>query len=198
METKPDYSDDIKTIKRIMEESSRFLSLSGLSGIFAGLLAFLGGYIAQFRILNNSILDISIIKTRLILVALITLILALAESVYFSFRQAKNKSYKMWTPVSRRLLLNLSIPLLTGAFFILILYIESQWQLIVPAMLIFYGLALINAGKFTYNEVFYLGLSELITGFVAAGYQGSPLLLWVLGFGLLHIVYGLIMYRKYR
>lgn len=104
----------------------------------------------------------------------------------------------MWTPVSRRLLLNLFIPLGTGAFFIFILYLESQWQLMVPAMLIFYGLALISAGKFTYNEVFYLGLAELATGFLAALYQGAPVLFWVLGFGLLHIVYGLIMYRKYQ
>lgn len=196
METK-DYSDDIKTIKRIMEESSRFLSLSGLSGIFAGLLAFAGGLIAQFWILRKDLTE-SPLKNLLALDAMIVLVLALAGSFYFSIRTAQKKGLKIWTPVSRRLLVNLFLPLISGAFLILILYIENHWKLIVPVMLIFYGLALINAGKFTYSEVFYLGLAELVTGFLAAVFQETPLLFWMIGFGALHVIYGLIMYRKYQ
>ena len=196
METNTDYSEDIKTIKRIMEESSRFLSLSGLSGIFAGILAFLGGFAVHFLRLRTQ--DISLLKYEVVAVAMIVLILALAGSFYFSIRKARSKGQKIWTPVSRRLLLNLFIPLISGGFFILILYFENHWKLIVPAMLIFYGLSLVSAGKFTYSEVFYLGLAELITGFLAAIFPESFILFWVLGFGFLHIVYGLIMYRKYQ
>jgi hypothetical protein len=210
MENKPDYSDDIKTIKKIMEESSRFLSLSGLSGLFAGFLAILGGCIAQFGILRSksfffnenlsslSVQEITSIKIKLISDALLVLLLALAGSLYFSYRKAHRKGQKIWTPVSRRLLLSLIIPLIAGAFFIMIFYLESQWQLIVPAMLIFYGLALIGAGKFTYSEVFYLGLAELLTGFSAAIFQGSAIFFWILGFGFFNLAYGLIMYRKYE
>jgi hypothetical protein len=210
MENKLDYSDDIKIIKKIMEESSRFLSLSGLSGLFAGFLAILGGSIAHFGILRSkslffdenlsgfSIQEINSLKIKLITDALLVLILALAGSLYFSYRKAHRKGYKIWTPVSRRLLLNLIIPLIAGAFFIMIFYLESQWQLIVPAMLIFYGLALIGAGKFTYNEVFCLGLAELLTGFSAAIFQGSAIFFWILGFGFFNLAYGLIMYRKYE
>ena len=196
METITNYSEDIKTIKRIMEESSRFLSLSGLSGIFAGILAFLGGFAVHFLRLRTQ--EISLLKYEVVAVAMIVLILALAGSFYFSIRKARSKGQKIWTPVSRRLLLNLFIPLISGGFFILILYFENHWKLIVPAMLIFYGLSLVSAGKFTYSEVFYLGLAELITGFLAAIFQESFILFWVLGFGFLHIVYGLIMYRKYQ
>lgn len=210
MENKSDYSEDLKIIKKIMEDSSRFLSLSGLSGLFAGLLAILGGCIAQFGILKNKTLisadsfsmlsadEISNIKIQLSSVALLVLILALAGSFYFSFRKARLKGQKIWTPVSRRMLLNLCIPLISGAFFILMLYIAAQWLLLVPAMLIFYGLALIGAGKFTYNEVFYLGLSELLTGFLSAVLQEYTILFWIFGFGFLHIAYGLFMYRKYE
>ena len=210
MENKTDYSEDLKTIKKIMEESSRFLSLSGLSGIFAGLLAIAGGCIAHFGIMKNKILlsskllaylspkEISSIKLQLVTVALIVLFFALAGALYFSFRKAHLKGQKIWTPVSKRLLLNLSIPLITGAFFILILYSAAQWYLLVPAMLIFYGLALISAGKFTYNEVFYLGLAELLTGFLAAMFQEFTVLFWIIGFGFLHIAYCLFMYRKYE
>jgi hypothetical protein len=210
MENKTDYSEDLKTIKKIMEESSRFLSLSGLSGIFAGLLAIVGGCIAHFGILKNKILlsskllaylspkEISSIKFQLVTVALLVLFFALIGAFYFSFRKANLKGQKIWTPVSKRLLLNLCIPLIAGAFFIMILYSAAEWLLIVPAMLIFYGLALISAGKFTYNEVFYLGLAELLTGFLAAMFQESTVLFWIIGFGFLHIAYGLFMYRKYE
>lgn len=210
MERKTDYSDDIKTIKKIMEESSRFLSLSGLSGIFAGFLAVLGGVIAYFWILKNTSVfasepllnlsaeEISAAKILLLADALIVLLLALAGSFYFSYRKARQKEQKVWTPVSKRLLLNLFIPLIAGAFFITVLYLENQWHLIVPAMLIFYGLAVINAGKFTYGEVFYLGLAELLTGFLCAIFQGYSILFWIIGFGILHIIYGLFMYRKYE
>ena len=210
MENKTDYSEDLKAIKKIMEESSRFLSLSGLSGLFAGFLAIVGGCIVQFGILKNKTLfttdslsdlpgsEISTLKVQLLAVALLVLLFALSGAFYFSFRKAQLKGQKIWTPVSKRLLLNLCIPLMAGAFFILVLYSASQWFLIVPAMLIFYGLALISAGKFTYSEVFYLGLVELLTGFLSAIFQEFTILFWILGFGFLHIAYGLFMYRKYE
>jgi hypothetical protein len=210
MENRTDYSEDLKAIKKIMEESSRFLSLSGLSGIFAGLLAIVGGCIVHFGILKSKTLfttgslsnlsasEMSSIKAGLISAAILVLFFALAGAFYFSLRKACLKGQKIWTPVSKRLLLNLCIPLIAGAFFILVLYSAAQWLLIVPAMLIFYGLALISAGKFTYNEVFYLGLAELLTGFLSAIFQEFTILFWIFGFGFLHIAYGLFMYRKYE
>jgi hypothetical protein len=210
MENKSDYSDDIKTIKKIMEESSRFLSLSGLSGLFAGLLAVVGGIIAHFLILKNKTFfitsplenlsseQISGVKIQLITDAVLVLVLALAGSFYFSYRTAKLKGQRIWTPVSKGLLTSLFIPLVTGAIFILILYLKGQWLLIVPSMLIFYGLALISSGKFTYNEVFYLGLAELIMGFSSALFPAAAILFWVLGFGCMNFAYGLFMYRKYE
>jgi hypothetical protein len=210
MENGQNYSEDIKTIKKIMEESSRFLSLSGLSGLFTGLIAILGGCIAQFVILKTGSYGISDLLSRITGEQLATqklllfadaaavLILALIGSLYFSFRKAKLKVQKIWTPVSRRMLLNLSIPLISGAFFILIFYLENQWQFIIPSMLVFYGLALIGAGKFTYSEVFYLGIAELLTGFLSAVFQEYSVFFWIFGFGFLHIGYGLFMYRKYE
>lgn len=210
MENKSDYSEDIKTIKKIMEESSRFLSLSGLSGIIAGIIAVLGGCVAYFDILKNVSpltkealialpdTEISSLKILLFADAFIVLALALVVSFYFSYRKSIQKGQKIWTPVSRRLLISLFIPLITGAFFILVFYTGNQWQFIIPAMLIFYGLALISAGKFTYSEVFFLGLAELLTGFLSAIFQEYSVLFWIFGFGFLHIGYGFFMYRKYE
>lgn len=210
MDNKSNYSDDLKVIKKMMEESSRFLSLSGLSGIFAGFVALAGAVAAHFIILKTktTVLDGFLInltlqesgKMTILLAAdaLIVLILALAGAFYFSNKKSKKKGLRVWTPASKRLLISLFVPLVAGGLFILMLYFAGQWQLIVPAMLIFYGLSLVNAGKFTYDEIFYLGVTEIITGVLAGLFQGSPLFFWTFGFGLLHIGYGLFMYRKYE
>lgn len=210
MESKQEYFDDLKIIKKIMEESSRFLSLSGLSGLFAGLIALTGGAFALFIILQGSLStgneyfrnlsagEMDSIKIRLTVDAILVLILAIGVSLYFSYRKSLRLGTKIWTPLSRRLLFSLLLPLVTGGIFIIILYAEAQWQLIIPSMLIFYGLALVNAGKFTYSEVFYLGLIEIITGLVSALLPEYSLLFWCFGFGILHVVYGFFMYRKYE
>jgi len=193
-----------------MEESSRFLSLSGLSGVFAGFLAIMGGCIAHFFILNNGNIfipeslinlpekEILSMKIQLFADAIIVLVLALTGSFCFSLRKSRQKNQKIWTPVSRRMLTSLIIPLIAGAFFISIFILDNQFQYIVSAMLIFYGLALISAGKFTFSEVFYLGLAELLTGFASAVFHESSVLFWIIGFGFLNILYGLFMYRKYE
>jgi hypothetical protein len=210
MDNNTNYSEDLKVIKKMMEESSRFLSLSGLSGIFAGLTALAGGIAAHFIIRNakTSVIDDFLIslslhdsgkmRKLLVLDASLVLIVALSAAFFFSYRKSKKKGLNIWTPVSRRMLVNLFVPLAAGGFFVLILYLQNQWQLIVPAMLIFYGLSLVNAGKFTYTEIYYLGIAEIITGMLSAIFQGSPLLFWIFGFSLLHIGYGFFMYRKYE
>ena len=209
MEDKSSYSEEMKTIRKIMEDSTRFLSLSGLSGIFAGVIALIGATFAYFILLNNanipemdyfnsySLYETRILRVKLIIDLLLVLILAIAFSYYFSSKKARRDKKKIWTYASRRMLINLVVPLATGGFFIFILIIHDQIQLIIPSMLVFYGLALVNAGKFTYNEVFYLGLSEIITGILAGFIQGSGIFLWAFGFGILHIGYGIFMFRKY-
>ncbi len=210
MDSITNSANDLKTIRKIMEESSRFLSLSGLSGIFAGSFAIAGALIAWIFILDKGAIqfdanfsglpvsDTSLLRLKLITDALSVLILSLATSLYLSARKAKKTGKKIWSPVSRRLLLNLMVPLVTGGLFIIILLIRNDIQLIVPGLLIFYGLALVNAGKFTYGEVFYLGLLEIITGLLAAVFSDLGIWFWIFGFGVLHIVYGFVVYRKYE
>jgi len=210
MENQSEYIEDLRVIKKVMEESSRFLSLSGLSGLFAGLIALAGvltavlvffdgrfllqgGYFAEQT--AESLLQL---KIRLSVLALMVLILALGVSLWFSYRKSVRKGLSMWTPVSKRLLINLMVPLVTGGLLIVIFYFQYQWQLVIPSMLIFYGLALVGAGKFTYNDVFYLGLMEIITGIASVIFPVYGILFWCFGFGLLHIIYGLLLYRKYE
>ena len=202
--------EDIKAIRKIMEESSRFLSLSGLSGIFAGVTAIAGALVAYFFILDNGTIhydeyfkDLPVqvtysVKWQLIAVAVLVLVLSVLISLYFSIKKSKRDGKNLWSHISKRLLINLLIPLVTGGVFVIALLLQNNVQLIVPCFLIFYGLALVNAGKFTFSEVYYLGILEIITGIVSAFVQGWGIIFWIFGFGILHITYGLAMYRKYE
>lgn len=210
MEKNRSSEEDLKTIRKIMEESTRFFSLSGLSGIFAGIFALAGAMVAWIAFFDQKIVsldkylaDISDAELEKIVPGLFTdailvLLFSVLIALYFSARKAKRTGKKIWTPVSKRLLVNFMVPLLTGGLFVIIAITQKHYSFIVPGFLIFYGLALVNAGKFTYSEVFYLGILEIFTGLVSLFFPGSGMLFWIFGFGLLHISYGLFMYRKYE
>ena len=206
MESNQNYLEDLRLIKKVMEESSRFISLSGMSGLFAGLTALAGAAVAAFPILKGHVImtrdQMTTLTgtqvTQLLLDAGIVLILALGGSVYFAWRKSVGQGLRIWTPVSRKFLINLMIPLITGGIIITILIHRGNPEYIVPSMLVFYGLALASSGKLTFSEVFYLGLIEIATGLLAFVFVDYWIYFWGFGFGLMHIVYGLLVYRKYR
>ncbi|HSO78267.1 MAG TPA: hypothetical protein VLQ76_06850 [Bacteroidales bacterium] len=203
------HLEDIKVIKKIMEESSRFLSLSGLSGVFMGLFAIAGAIAAKMIIADGDISGHEYtgsymadpegkrIVWLLLADAVVVLFLALVAAVLFSYRKAAKSGHSIWTPVSRRLLLNLFIPLLTGGLFILFTLGRIPATVSVATTLIFYGLALVNAGKFTFGEIYWLGVLEVATGLICLLFPGYTILIWAFGFGVLHITYGFYMHFKY-
>jgi hypothetical protein len=198
----------LSDIKRIMERSSRFISLSGLSGVWAGLTGLAGALIA-YSWLNTyyaawetrggySDADYATLRTKLILLAAGVLLVALAGGTYFTWRRARRNGLPIWDATSRKVLANLAIPLATGAFFILGLIADSQVALIAPSCLVFYGLALVNTSKYTLSDIRYLGIAEIVLGILNLFFLRSGLYFWTLGFGVLHIVYGIVMWWKYE
>lgn len=215
MENK-NIEDELVSIRSMMERSSKFISLSGLSGIMAGVYALLGAVIAYYQIYSVSgfleAKNFSITKPadffegidifvhaliHLIVVAVIVLIAAIGTGIYLSFRKAKRNNQSIWNNTTRSLLFYAAIPLLTGGLFILIMISRGYYGVIAPASLIFYGLSVISGSHYTFTDVKYLGILQIILGLIAALYPGYGLIFWALGFGVLHIVYGSIMYFKY-
>lgn len=206
MNKEPDYIKDISEIRNIMERSSRFMSLSGLSGVMAGIYALIGAYLAYrqfyfsdeilYRTISRGALSGKVLN--LILLAMVVLVLAIGTGIWLSHAKAKKNNYKMWDATAKRMIINLAIPLITGGVFILIMFSKGLIGLIAPSTLLFYGLALINASKYTYTDIRYLGFCEIILGLLSSYFIGFGLLFWAIGFGLLHIVYGTVMYFKYE
>lgn len=202
--------EDLQAIRDLMERSSKFLSLSGLSGVFAGVCALIGAAVAWIFILDSGHVQYDEymrgmdststqdIRLNLALDAALVLGMAVLGAVYFSYRKAKQAGLSFWTHQTRRLLVHLMIPLAAGGIFTLILVFQNNIDLVASAMLIFYGLSLVNAGKFTFGEVHYLGLTEIALGILAGIFTNFGLLFWTIGFGLMHIVYGTVMYYRYE
>lgn len=206
MNQQQDQLSTLHEIRNIMDRSSRFISLSGLSGIAAGVSALAGAAVAKrhfsqhnivYREGNNVSLNWDTILF-LLSVATVVLVLALASAIYFTARKARKNNQRIWDSKSQRLLLNLAIPLAVGGVYCGVLLYHGIIYLIAPAMLIFYGLALINGSKYTLSDIRYLGFCEIILGLLASIFVGYGLLSWTVGFGVLHIVYGTLMYFKYE
>ncbi len=210
MSQEKDYLQDLTEIRSIMEKSTKFISLSGLSGVFAGVTALVGAAWAYFSIKEfksqltpeltnekwNSVLFA--LEIKLFLIALFVLLVALFGGYYFTARKAKQTAQTIWSKSTRQLLINLFIPLVAGGMFAIAMYYHKAIGFIAPSMLIFYGLALVNSSKYTLNDIRYLGILEIILGIVALFFIGYGLYFWAFGFGILHIVYGISMYFKYE
>jgi len=204
--------DTLQDIKQMMERSSRFISLSGLSGIAAGACALVGAWFANTIISQSSRLanykaelheggETSIeayMGHPLVHIAAITFVSAFILAFIFTYIRSRQHGIPIWGKTSRRLLINVSIPLIAGGLYLLKLMTERAFGLIAPGCLIFYGLALINGAKYTVHEVRYLGYCQLALGLVSLNFTGYGLYFWALGFGVLHITYGIVMWWKYE
>lgn len=200
----------IQDIRRMMDRSSRFISLSGLSGVSAGVMALAGAFWAGRALDGYYTRHYSIhgyqgeiftdLKWKLVMIALIVLALALVTSYYFTWRKVKADRETLWNPTSRRLILNMMIPLVAGGVFVLTMLQYDEWRFVAPSCLVFYGIALVNGSKYTLGEVRYLGLLEILLGLICAQpyFVGYGLYFWALGFGWLHILYGVIMWIRYE
>lgn len=194
------YLQDLKEIKELMNKSTLFISLSGLSGILAGIYALIGAAVVYYLIENHQGYYITLESKTfklIILTAMVVLLASLVTAYVMTVNKAAKAGEKMWNPASKRLLINFLIPLITGGIFALLLLRNGSYGLVAPVTLIFYGLACVNASKYTLRDVRYLGITEIILGLLAVEFSGYGLYFWVLGFGVCHIVYGSFMHFKY-
>lgn len=203
MKTTDHYLDEIKEIRKMMEQSSRFLSLSGLSGVLIGIYALIGAFIAYKLIYVPGSLYYreyysNQVVGEILLLAAVLLVASFTTVIWLTTSKVKQKSEKFWSKGTRLLITNLAIPLITGGLLILIFIYRGIFSIVAPSSLIFYGLALVNAAKYTRTEVLQMGLLQIALGLITALMPGMGLLFWALGFGVVHIAYGLIMYFRYE
>jgi hypothetical protein len=236
MSDKNQHLQDLKDIRSMMERSSRFISLSGWSGVAAGLCALAGGFFGLRQLaaygyfdreesyeffafrrysssegwnLNKSIgwndfdqtpssFFKGLISDSLFHILLVTFLAAFALAFLFTWVKSKKQGIPIWGVASKRLMWSVVIPMVAGGIFLYKMAEMGNYGLLAPGMLVFYGLALLNASKHTLPEIKYLGYAQLLLGIINCWAIGYGLYFWMLGFGVLHIVYGFWMWRKYE
>ena len=207
MKEEQDYIQDIAEMRSMMERSSKFLSLSGLAGVMAGIYALSGAYIAYkvFDFNPDTIAGAPLAPASLFsnlpqvaFLAIGVLVLAIGTAIFLSYKKANKRLEKFWDPTARRLLINMGVPLVAGGLLVLILIAKGLIGLVAPFTLLFYGLALYSAGKFTYEEVKSLGLINIALGLIGSWFVEYGLLCWAAGFGVVHIIYGIYMHYRYE
>lgn len=206
--------DALTDIRQMMERSSRFISLSGLSGVAAGVCALVGAYFA-YGIINPIHLEGSVkaegiketfqpqtlrdfMGNKLFMIALVTFIAALVLAFAFTWLRSHKNNVPVWGAAARRLMVNVSIPMIAGGIYIFKLIEYGTYGLIAPGCLLFYGLALLNASKYTLGEIKYLGYIQIVLGLISCWFIGYGLYFWAAGFGLMHIIYGILMWYRYE
>ena len=196
------HLEDLKEIRSLMENSSKFLSLSGLSGVMAGIYALIGAYLGYEHYLSTTLwkrnipyfFDMPGYYTYYFVIAFGVVALSLITGFYLTARRAKKRGQKLGDKNALRMLFHIGLPLLVGGIMCMAMLYHREESLIASTMLIFYGLGLVSGSKYTLTHIRILGVLEIILGILAAFYIYHGLLFWVLGFGILHILYGAFMW----
>ena len=190
MSQEKEHLQAIQDIKTMMERSTKFSSISGKAGIVVGMLA-----VIVFA--GIKWFDVTTVAS-LFVVMVGTLMLALSIGLYLSIAKAKKEGTAIFDTTAKRFLVQFFIPLFVGGILCLIFACQNQIGYIPAMMLIFYGFALVHASKFSLDTIKSLGYLEIIAGLIAAAFAQYGMWCWVIGFGVLHIIYGFIIYTKYE
>lgn len=200
-----DLINQIGQIRSLMEKSSKFMSISGLSGVLIGSYALVGAFVGYTLVYGfdrewgyrDNYVNSSLVPT-LIFIASAVLVVSVGTGYYMAKQKAKKSSQSVWNPTSKALFKAMAVPLLTGGILSFILLYKDNYEMIASTMLIFYGLALSAASSFTFKELRWLGVLDIILGLLALCLPGYGIYIWAVGFGVLHIIYGLIVHQRYE
>lgn len=201
-----DLVKEIASIRNLMEKSSKFISISGISSVLIGTYALLGAAYAYYEIYGfdsqmgyrDHYVNEPVIIVKLLVTAMLVLFASIFTGVYMAIKKAKSNRQSIWNTTSRSLLYAMAVPLCTGGLFALISIFKENYTTVASILLIFYGLALTAGSNYTFNEIKGLGILEIVLGLLALLFPGNGIIFWALGFGVLHIIYGIIVHKKYE
>lgn len=188
--------ESVFEIKELMEKSSKFISISGIAAILAGIYALVGAYIATQVITQDMCLPATL--ESMAIIALSVLAAAAVTAGILSYCKSKKTGQKFFSRLTYRALWNFSLPMLAGGVVCASILMRGYYDIMASVMLLFYGLALVNTSQITYSSVARLGYAFIYLGAVDSFWAGHSLLFWTIGFGGFHILYGILFYLRYE
>jgi hypothetical protein len=180
--------DNIRFIRETMERASAFTAVPGWGQVAVGVTAFVAWYLAVHEATPR----------RWLFVWLAEAVIALLIAGWALDRKARATDTHLLSSPARKVAFSLSPPLIVGALLTAVLFKLRVTSVIPGVWLLLYGTGVVTGGMFSVSVVPLMGICFMVLGAIAL-FVPAPWANWLLaaGFGGLHIIFGIIIARKY-
>lgn len=180
--------DNLKFIRETMERASSFTAVPGYGGIFMGVTAIAAAVIANFQPLIRDWLAVWLIEA----------VLAFAVGLFAMWQKSKIAKIPLNSAPAKKFAKSFLPPLVCGVVITLGLWRFGHFEAMIPVWILLYGAAVVTGGSFSVRAVPIMGWCFIAVGaiafFIPAGFGNWMM---ALSFGVLHIVFGIIIGRKF-
>jgi hypothetical protein len=180
--------DNLRFIRESMESASTFTAVSGWGQAVIGATALVATYAAWVQPTRRGWLSVWFAEA----------LLSLLVSGWTMWRKARANEVALLSRPGRKLVVNFAPPAAVGALLTAVLFRAGESGLVPAVWLLLYGAGVITGGAFSVRIVPVMGLSFMLLG-AAALFLPWPAVnaLLALGFGVLHIIFGIIIARRH-
>lgn len=179
--------DNLQFIRETMERATAFTAISGWGLAAVGLTALGAAWLAAAQP-----------RPRWLAVWLGEALLAFLIAGASTVRKARASKAPLFSMPGKRFALSFSPPMLVGALLTAGLYGAASDALLAGTWLLLYGTGIVTGGAFSIRIVPVMGMCFMLVG-AAALFAPAAFVNWLmaLGFGGLHVVFGVIIARRY-
>jgi hypothetical protein len=180
--------DNLRYIRETMERSQSFTAVSGVGGVLMGLIA-LG---ATFLAVRSETTE------AWVTVWMSAAVLSLGIALVAMTMKARAAGGSLLVGAGRKFAWNLTPPLLVGGLLTVAMTQMGAATLLPGVWLLLYGTGVVTGGAFSVRVVPLMGLAFMLVGAAALFAPAAWGNLFMAGgFGLLHIVFGIVIWRKH-
>ena len=177
--------DNLRYIRETMERSQSFTAVSGVGGVLMGLIA-LG---ATFLAVRTETIE------AWVAVWMSAAVLSLGSALVAMTMKARAAGGSLLVGAGRKFAWNLTPPLLVGGLLTVAMTQMGAAALLPGVWLLLYGRGVVRGGAFSVGVVPLMGLAFMLVGAAALFAPATWGNLFMAGgFGLLHIVFGILIF----
>ena len=179
--------DNLRYIRDTMERASAFTAVPGWGQVLIGITAIAATCLAARQSTPKAWLAVWLAE------AIISLLIA----GWLMDRKARALNLPLFSGPGRKVVFSLSPPMIVGVLLTAVLFRAGLLQIIPGMWLLLYGTGVVTGGMFSVNVVPVMGLCFMFLGAMTLFIPAFSNYLMAAGFGGLHIIFGLIIARKY-
>lgn len=180
-------ADNLRFIREAMERSTSFTGVSGRGYVAVGVTALAAAWVASLQATPGAWM----------LAWIVELPVAAALAVGLTARKARSQGGSLWSHAGRKLIFAFSPPMAVGALLTASLYLSGRFDLLPGVWLALYGAGVMTGGAYSVRVIPLMGAAFIVLGGVALLTSLPGDLALALGFGGLHILFGIVVWRRY-